>query len=81
MPTQSCMGGVSAPTDSYNVSGIYNHRINFGVPEQSQVIQVKKSFTMFLFRRKKSTDPVVHLNGTTLETKPYTDLQVGHMKP
>ena len=24
-------------------------------------------------RRKQSTDPVVHLDGTTLETKPYTD--------
>ena len=38
------------------------------------VIQVKQSFAMFLLSgRKQSTDPVVHLDGTTLETKPYAD--------
>ena len=38
------------------------------------VIQVMKSFAMFLSRRKQfSTDPVVHLDGTTLETRPCAD--------
>ena len=37
------------------------------------VIQVKKSFAMFLSRRKQSTDPVMHLDGTTLETRPCAD--------
>ena len=37
------------------------------------VIQVKKSFAMFLSRRKQSTDPVVHLDGITLETRPCAD--------
>lgn len=37
------------------------------------VIQVKESFAMFLSRRKQSTDPVVHLDGITLETRPCAD--------